>query len=312
MRCVVKRLVKRVLKRSFPGRMISPQIIAEKLGRRGIAREHIRGDHLADVYRRLNDVASAPDFMSIRGSLPTRLPARLDADSPVLGVIVETRRHPALEFVVLNFSRTLKIPIQLFHGNGNLDFITSTAISSLVSEGKVQLVELKIHDLSASSYNALFMTKDFWNLMESRNKILVFQSDAIACEQSEYRLSDFLSFDYIGSKWPRQRPVGLLIDGGNGGLSLRDWKKSYECLERFPPERWTGGEDGYFGFHIDLMGGKVGRATDCAQFCTQHEFLYKSLGAHKISCLGEAGRAAFLEYCREAELLVPFKGGMAV
>jgi hypothetical protein len=285
-------------------KMISPQSVAAKLGRRGITRGHIRGEHLADVYQRLNNIGSAPDFVSIRESLPSREPTRIDSDSPVLGVIVETRRHPALEFVVSNFSRTLKIPIQLFHGTGNLEFIMSGAISVLVREGKVHLVELRIQDLGARSYNALLMTKGFWTLMGSRNKVLVFQTDAIACEQSEYRLSDFLSFDYIGSKWPRQRPVGLLIDGGNGGLSLRDWKKSYECLLRFPPENWTGGEDGYFAFHIDLMGGEVGRDTDCAQFCTQHDFLYRSLGAHKISCLGQAGRAAFLEYCKEAELLI--------
>jgi hypothetical protein len=303
-RRVVKRLVKRLLKRPLSGKMISPQSIADRLGRRGIARDHIRGEHVADVYRCLKNIVSAPDFASIRESLPSRAPTRVGPDSPVLGVIVETRRHPALEFVVLNFSRILKIPIQLFHGRGNLEFIMSSAISRLVTEGKVHLVELKIHDLGARSYNALLMTKGFWTLMGSRNKVLVFQTDTIACEQSEYRLSDFLSFDYIGSKWPRQRPVGLLIDGGNGGLSLRDWKKSYECLLRFPPEGWTGGEDGYFAFHIDLMGGKVGRDRDCAQFCTQYEFLYKSLGAHKISCLGQASRAAFLEYCKEAELIV--------
>jgi hypothetical protein len=228
----------------------------------------------------------------------------LDPYSAVVGVIVETRRHRALESVVLNFSRTLKIPIQLFHGTGNLEFIMSGAISGLVGEGKVRLIELDIDDLDARSYNALLMTREFWNLLESRNKVLIFQTDAIACEQSDYGLNDFLSFDYIGSLWPRQRPVGVMLDGGNGGLSLRDWKKSYECLLRFPPESWPGGEDGYFAFHIDLMGGKVGRDKECAQFCTQHEFLYRSFGAHKISCLGPASRAAFLDYCKEAEVLL--------
>jgi hypothetical protein len=308
---VVKKLIKRQLERLLSRKMISPQSIADKLGRRGIPRDQIRGEHLTDVYRRLKNIASAPDFVSISQSLPRPGPAMVDPDGPVLGVIIETRRHPALEFVVSNFSRTLKIPIQLFHGSGNLEFIMSSAISVLVSEGKVHLVELKIHDLGARSYNALLMTKDFWTLVGSRNKILVFQTDAIACEQSEYRLSDFLSYDYIGSKWPRHRPVGLLIDGGNGGLSLRDWKKSYECLLRFPPESWTGGEDGYFAFHIDLMGGKVGRDADCSQFCTQYEFLYRSLGAHKISCLGQAGRAAFLEYCKEAEMLAELPAARA-
>jgi len=209
-----------------------------------------------------------------------------------------------LEFVVLNVSRTLEIPIQIFHGNDNLEFITSSAVSGLIHEGKVDLVQLACDRVDAKQYNALLLTKEFWNLLGSRNKILVFQTDALACEESEYRLRDFLSFDYVGSKWPRERPVGLLIDGGNGGFSLRDWKKSYECLVRFPPQSWTGGEDGYFAFHIDLMGGRVGRDADCAKFSTQYEFLYRSLGAHKITCLDQASRTAFLRYCKGAESLV--------
>lgn len=303
MRRVVERLIKRLRDWPLSRKMISPQSVVVKLGRRGITRNRITGEHLADVYRRSKNLESAPDFVSISDSLPSRAPTSIEPDSAVLGVIVETRQHPALEAVVSNFSRTLKIPIQLFHGSGNLEFIMSSAISGLVSEGKVHLVAMQVQDLGARSYNALLMTKGFWNLVGCRNKVLVFQTDAIACEHSLYRLTDFLSFDYIGSKWPRVRPVGLLIDGGNGGLSLRDWKKSYECLQRFPPDSWTGGEDGYFAFHIDLIGGKVGRDADCARFCTQHEFLYKSLGAHKISCLSQADREAFLEYCKEAGVL---------
>lgn len=284
-------------------KLISPQSVADELWRRGIQRDEITGEHLAHVYRRLKKLGNGADFTSIRDVLPRQSRTEVDLDCPVIGVIVETRRHPALECVLLNFSRTLKIPIQLFHGRGNLEFIMSSAIAGLVQDGKVHLVQLEADDFGARKYNALLMTKDFWSIMGSRNKVLVFQTDTIACEQSEYTLSDFLSFDYIGSKWPRQRPVGLLMDGGEGGLSLRDWKKSCECLVRFPPWNWVGGEDGYFAFHIDLIGGKVGRDRDCAQFCTQYQFLYKSLGAHQISCLDQATRAAFLEYCKEASVL---------
>ena len=298
------KLLKRMFMMLFYRKMNSPQSIAASLERRGITREQVRGEHLVDVYRRLNNLVSAPDFGSIKESLPSRPPTMVGLYNAVIGVIVETRRHPALESVVLNFNRTLKIPIQLFHGTGNLECIMSSAISDLVSEGKVQLVQLNIDDLDARSYNALLMTKEFWNLVGSRNKVLVFQTDAIACERSEYELNDFLSFDYIGSMWPRRRPIGMLVNGGNGGLSLRDWNKSYECLLRFPPENWPGGEDGYFAFHIELMGGKVGGDGDCARFCTQYEFLYRSLGAHKITCLAPASRAAFLEYCKEAKVLL--------
>jgi hypothetical protein len=63
------------------------------------------------------------------------------------------------------------------------------------------------------------------------------------------------------------------------------------------PELWSGGEDGYFAFHIELMGGRVGKGRACARFGTQHEFLSRSFGAHTISCLGQPDRAAFLEHC---------------
>ena len=130
-----------------------------------------------------------------------------------------------------------------------------------------------------------------------RKKILVFQTDAILCANSDYQLSDFLGFDYIGSKWPRDRPVGMTIDGGNGGLSLRDWHKTVECLDRFSPKMWPGGEDGYFAFHMDLMGGRVGRGDECSRFSTQHEFLNRSFGGHKLTDLDSLSLEQFFQYC---------------
>ena len=285
------------------GKLLSAQDIVYELDRLGVCREKINGAHLASIYRRLKRLSSAPDFTGSRDLLSSELTYIADQNCPVLGVIVETRRHPALEFVVSCFEKRLHIPIQLFHGRRNLEFIMLSSISELVHRGKVHLVQLDADELDASRYNALFMTERFWRRLISKDKILVFQTDAIICSGSDYKLTDFLSFDYIGSKWSRERPVGLLIDGGNGGLSLRDWNKSYECLSRFPAKKWTGGEDGYFAFHIDLIGGKVGGDSDCARFSTQHEFLYKSLGAHRISCLDQSSRAAFLQYCDDARFM---------
>ena len=113
-----------------------------------------------------------------------------------------------------------------------------------------------------------------------------------------------MSYDCIGSKWRRHRSSDIIIDGGNGGLCLRDWEKTYDCLRSFPSEHWTGGEDSYFGFHIELIGGKVGKDTDCAKLSTQHEFLYKSWGAHKISCLDEKPQSGFFNYCDDARFML--------
>jgi len=279
------------------------QIIHNELINKGILQKNITSRDIKNLYNTLKIISSMPDFSRIRNILqnPT---TKINKSLPILGVIVETRKHPDLSFVINNFLDNTHVPVQLFHGKDNLNYIMSTSISKLINDKKVYLTQLEINNLSSNLYNALFLSKEFWNNLISKNKILVFQTDAIICSHSNYSINDFISFDYIGSKWPRNRPVGLIMDGGNGGLSLRDWKKSYDCLNRFPSKYWVGGEDGYFAFHIDLIGGKVARNNECAKFSTQEEFLFKSWGAHQVSCLNKKEQLNFIEYCEEAKFLI--------
>jgi hypothetical protein len=275
----------------------------ELLGK-GVQPERVTSEHIMHVYKGLKKSPAAPDFSSIDALWPTQLNPCIDETCPLLGVIVETRKHPAIERVINNIVANVGIPVQVFHGKSNLEFVMATSIGRLVQDGKVYVNRLDIDELSAKKYNALLLTKRFWENVRGRNKILVFQTDTTTCSRSDYTIEDFMSYDYIGSKWPRRRPVGLILDGGNGGLSLRDWKKTYDCLERFPPQYWIGGEDGYFSFHIDLIGGKVGKGDECAKFCTQLEFSYRSWGAHQISRLGRDAQAEFLNYCDEAGFML--------
>ncbi|MCC3862332.1 DUF5672 family protein [Pseudemcibacter aquimaris] len=283
----------------------SAQIIYKILTKQGVCRENIVGSHIAHMYNSLRTLSSVPDFQSIVGILPNQRKHELGEDVPVLGVIVETREHPQLSFVIENVIENTGIPVQLFHGEKNLEFILNSPISKWIKSGQVHLTLLNTDELCARKYNALFLSKEFWHNVRGRKKILIFQTDAIICSNSEYSLDDFQSYDYIGSKWNRNRTLGLIIDGGNGGLSLRDWSKTYECIERFPAEFWRGGEDGYFAFHIDLIGGKVGREDECAKFSTQYQFLYNSFGAHQLSCLIEkTDREAFKDYCPESAFMI--------
>jgi len=280
------------------------EIVSRDLLTKGVLRADITSEHILHVYSSLKKISNAPDFASIGEILPNQCENTINKLFPIWAVIVETRKHPALDRVVDYLIKNTQIPIQIFHGNNNLDFIMSTTISELVRSGQVHLTQLNIDELCANKYNALFLSKRFWRTVFGRKKILIFQTDAITCSHSDYTINDFVSYDYIGSKWSRQRPVGLIIDGGNGGLSLRDWEKTYECLSRFQPEHWCGGEDGYFAFHIDLIGGKVGKDNDCAKFSTMSEFLSKSWGAHKISLLNKNAQVAFLNYCQEAKFIL--------
>lgn len=292
--------VKRFLARH---RGSSAKTITKKLLKKGIPFDQILGGHIKPLYISLKKLKGAPDFKQINEILPKQYISPTSKPHPLWGVIVETRKASSIEFVVNNFIKNTGIPIQLFHGNNNLDFIMSTNIAKLVSEGKVCLTPLNVDELSSNNYNALLLSKGFWENVIGRRKILVFQTDAVSCDSSDYVVDDFISYDYIGSKWSRYRNLGIIADGGNGGLSLRDWGKTYSCLDRFPPERWCGGEDDYFAFHIELIGGKVGKGKECAKFSTQHEFLYCSFGAHKVSCLSKKHEIAFLKYCPEGKFL---------
>jgi len=268
---------------------------------RGVARDAITGSHLLPLYSRLK--LNSPAGKACLEPPPLQTTG-LQSSEPVCAVIVETRKHPALEFVVNTFSEQLKIPIQLFHGMDNESFIRDSTISALVDQGRVQLQRMNIDALPANRYNALFLNREFWNCMAGRNKILVFQTDALVCSASPWSLADFCSFDYIGSAWKCDRPIGLRISGGSGGLSLRDWKCCTRSLEIFSPETWPGGEDGYFAFHLDLMGCKVGQADECARFSSQKFFRCKSFGVHKPKLMNQLTRHMFLKYCPEVRQIL--------
>lgn len=259
-----------------------------------------------NIYSKMEPCEYSPDFseteeMLGRGRLIPRTCNQINQEA--VGVIVETRRLDCLGYVIENFIQQTELHVQIFHGTGNLQHILDSEIGSYVDTGKVTLSEISTETINASQYNAIFLSKSFWNAMVGRNKIFVFQADSYVCKSAKYPLDRFLHFDYIGSKWSRKRPMGHILDGGSGGLSIRDWHKSVECLSLFPPKLWNGGEDGYFAFHIELIGGKVGKNTDCGKFSTQNFFSHKSYGAHGIFRLSPRQREKFLKYCPEAEFL---------
>lgn len=221
-----------------------------------------------------------------------------------LGVIVETRAHPLLESVTRQVLGQ-GINVQIFHGTENADFVARTFAADITA-GRVHLTALAYGKLGRDDYNGLFLCRPFWDALISRGKILVFQTDAALCPASPFSLSDFLDFDYIGSAWGRVRKRGVVVDGGNGGLSIRDWTASVACLSQFPPEHWwAGGEDSYFGFHIELIGGRVARHNEAVRFGTQFWFLEDSFGTHKPEQLGFVGRVLFLAWCPQSRALFP-------
>jgi hypothetical protein len=80
---------------------------------------------------------------------------------------------------------------------------------------------------------------------------------------------------------------------------------SMKCLTCFDPALWPGGEDGYFAFHMELMGARVATHKESGRFGTQQEFLDKSLGGHQVNLLKRQELEVFMKYCPEAKTVFP-------
>jgi hypothetical protein len=266
----------------------------------GVLPNQITAEHLDDFYSKLHRVYTRISEQRMQSILQTTTPIPRIRNAPFVAVIVDTRKHRALERVVMGLQNTLKIPVQLFHGQSNRQYILNTSIANAVERGEVVLTQLNTEELKIYEYNQLLLTNEFWNSLIGNQKVLVFQADSFACPSSRYTLKDFAHFDYIGSCWRANRPSGLNIEGGNGGFSLRDWRMTLKAIEQFPPELWPAGEDGYFAFHMELMGGRVASFEESTKFGSQCAFRASSLGAHRVVSMPVADRRKFLNYCPEA------------
>lgn len=272
---------------------------------RNIALERAVSSDILNLYTRIPlERQRIEPNLSVDAVRPCSSPVGQDE---LVAVIVETREHPNLPHAVRKVVEILNIPVQIFHTARNRTFVKQSSLKDLITAQKVILTELEISLTAEESqrsfinfYNSLMTNAAFWEAMIGRKKILIFQTDAMICEGSAFSGFDFLAFDYIGSPWDRQRPEGLIVDGGNGGFSLRDWTRSVDIIHRFAPELWGGGEDAYFAFHLELSGGRVADPEEGACFSSQSTFRYRSLGAHKIRYMHWATQILFLAYCPDS------------
>ena len=261
---------------------------------------------LSQTYGEMSPSNGSADFSLLADLLPKTAAAGFDSPIALVAVIVETRSTAQLPYVIGRTLNQLDGPVIAFTGPASSSFLRAELAHADVDASRVMIIELATDHLPAPAYNALLLSVDFWSHMKGASKVLVFQTDSILCPNSDYTIEDFLDFDYIGSEDTRIRNIGIRVDGGSGGLSLRDMRSTMECLERFDPSGWPGGEDSYFAFHFDLMGKRVGRPHECAMFGTELAFRYNSFGAHHLQrWLTKRELSNFLDYCPEAAIILP-------
>lgn len=249
--------------------------------------------HITKLLESIQPIPTSHHFSDLNIDLTNSI-GQLD-NSYLGGLIIEPRECDELNFVVSNYCEEICRPLVVITSKFNNGFLENIYTQKMIKKNLLKIIFIENQSISASDYNKLLLSQSLWKILPFK-KVLIFQTDSLICKHSDYKIDNFITFDYIGSAWNRERPIGLTIDGGSGGFSLRNIELSLLAINKFDTNSWPGGEDGYYAFYLELMGGKVGKFNDCIKFSTQEFFLEKSFGCHKLELLNNASREKFYNY----------------
>jgi hypothetical protein len=114
-------------------------------------------------------------------------------------IIIEPRKHPALEFVLENFTANLndKWNFVIFHGNLNKEFIDNIIRTKLRDHiNRITLVDLEVDNLTIQEYSELFYDPAFYKNIPTEI-FLVFQSDTVICSKHRELIYDYTPLNNI-------------------------------------------------------------------------------------------------------------------
>ena len=154
-------------------------------------------------------------------------------------IIVEPRKHKALEFVLNNVCDCLtdEWRIILFHGKKNDEYaIEIVGRLNNLFKNRISLVNLYVDNLNQETYSQLLANKNTIYDHVDTDVFIVFQTDSMILKKNAHRICEYLHYDYVGSPWlvTNYQPTINCNFIGNGGFSLRNKKKMLEIIENVP------------------------------------------------------------------------------
>jgi hypothetical protein len=188
-------------------------------------------------------------------------------------IIVEPRRHAALEFVLENFLENLSDEwnIIVFHGTENIEYVANIVSKLERFKNRITLHNLGIRNLTIPAYSRLFASKSFYDNIPTET-FLVFQTDTMIFSQNKDLLQQFIKYDYVGAPWPSAMHGAHV---GNGGLSLRRKSKMLHIIHSRPYRGEP--EDVYFSSNPIY----VPSVEEAKRFSVENIFYPESFGCHK-------------------------------
>jgi hypothetical protein len=163
-------------------------------------------------------------------------------------IMVEPRKHRALEFVLRNYTDNLDNDwnFMIYHGSDNKQYLENIVKKlSADVQNRITLINLKVSNINIRQYSTMFFCPTFYNNIPTET-FLIFQTDSMILKENKHKINDFLKYDYVGAPWPRTMGIWGKIGVGNGGLSLRKKSKMIELLKY----KDKGIENGYYGKYV--------------------------------------------------------------
>jgi len=200
-------------------------------------------------------------------------------------IIVEPRKHKALDYVLTNFYNNLSEDWQIiiFHGKNNIKFIQN--IITKFDKSRIKLINLNVNNLSLNEYCHLFYNKWLYDNIQTET-FLVFQTDTLICPQYKHLINDFLKYDYVGAPWDEKiiHDIKTLYGGKdlifNCGLSIKKKSKMLDILNKhsfYHKQGWLINEDIYFSIHTT----NKPSLEEAKNFSIEMLYNDKAFGIHK-------------------------------
>lgn len=211
---------------------------------------------------------------------------------PLVAAIIEPREDNLVK-ILTHFINVMpsNTHFQVYHGINNAHLIYKH-FQSYIDSGKLSVWNLGVDNLTIQGYSALLTSKEFWNTIQSE-RVLIFQTDAITCGHSKFKIENFMQYDYVGA--PVSTFISILINilfmgkgyitghsrFYNGGLSYRTKSKMLAVIEHYPwDQKCT--EDIWFCAFLPRVGGVLPTREEARKFSFESEYLTETpWGLHK-------------------------------
>lgn len=219
------------------------------------------------------------------------LKKKMSNDKKYIAMIIEPRKHRALEYVLTNVLENLdeKWKIIVFHGNKNGLFVHDIINNKLERwKHRIKTVHLNIDNLTLYEYSLLFVTRSvIYDYLEDSEYFLVFQTDSMIISKNKHLLDEFLNedYDYVGAPWIKcnYEPTKQRDFIGNGGFSLRKTRTMLKILETYDYKNVDRGnvEDLFFSMKFDKIRTKKPSYERAMQFSIEEVFSPLTFACHK-------------------------------